>query len=260
MKFRDFSDTIFKTIFIFAISFFWINYYIKNFIKTFFLSLLISFLLIIIIRFFENKKSTKLNTSKTDKKNIENIKLQLIFNSNKNNKIYFQKLLNLNNKMQLTIESKIYMIFPLLNSNILTEKDISKIYKTCLNLGIYNAVIICSERSLELTTFASNINNINIKIVDIQTLYFNFIKPQNFYPEKIITLKESSKYKLKELIKIFFKQENYKKFLKLGFLTYFLSFFTMFRIYYLISGTVLLIFSAICKFSKNNESKPFTFQ
>lgn len=253
MKFRDFSNIVFKFVSIFTIIFFWLNYYLRSFLKTLILSTLITLLVIGIFNFFGNKRTKKLNITKTDTKNIENITLQLLYNSNKNTKIYIQKLMNLNKKMQLLIDNTCYIVLPFFNSPKLSEKELSRSYKTCQNLNMKNAIILCNDSPSELVYFSNNIKNINIKIMDIKSLYFNFIKPQNYFPENIITFKETKKYKIKDVVFLLFKFENSKKFLKLGILTYFLSFFTLFRLYYLIFGSILIVFSIICKFSKKNH-------
>ena len=254
MKFNDISNIIFKIFVIFSVSFFWINYYLRNFLSTFLISIAISLILTFIIKTIEKKKNNKSKLTKKDNENIKNLKNQFTFNSNKNNKVYLQKLLNLNKKMQLNLNGTNYLVLPFLSVFSIGEYEIAIAFKKSFSQSQNNIIIICNEITPDALKLAYSIKECEIKILTIETLYFNFIKPSNLFPKNVVTFSEKKKYKLKELFKFTFNKNNSKKFLKLGLFTYFLSIFTFYKLYYLIFGTILIAISLVCKLQKNNSN------
>ena len=111
------------------------------------------------------------------------------------------------------------------------------------NIDVFD--IICSQASANLNT--KIFINQEIHIITKSTLYDKFFKKYNVFPESDHINKSITKFSFKEIIKSFFSPQKSKGYFFCGFVLIFSSIILPFHIYYLVFGSLLLIFSLICK-------------
>ena len=106
-------------------------------------------------------------------------------------------------------------------------------------------IIICEDCSLNLNT--KILKNLEIKIIDKDKLYNEYFLPQNLFPDCSDLHTEVAKKNFKDFIKKFFLPHKAKSFFLCGLVLIFSSIILPYQTYYLIFGSLFLIFSVVCK-------------
>ena len=106
-------------------------------------------------------------------------------------------------------------------------------------------IVICNEIFNNLNT--KILNNLEIKFVMKNELFENYFLAHRIYPDCANLKVEKPKIKFIDLIKNFFVPSKAKSYFLCGLVLIFSSIILPFHIYYLIFGSVLLLFSIICK-------------
>ena len=245
-------DCFFISLIMFFIFYIWLNRYIKNAILSLFICILISFSLFTVI-FLQNLKKYHKNTSTKNesvflKKCLQHFK----FEQTKTINCFIEKLLNCTQISNNIFKNEDYAFYINLKHEISsTDFLIANDYALENNLNSKLA-FICDEQS---TSFKQCLSESPIKylVFDFKDL-FEIMKIKNLFPIeknfKKVTFSDIIKSKKISFIESLSKQ-NFKKYFLSGLSLLFLSTFIPYSFYYILSGTILLIFSIICLLSKN---------
>lgn len=253
--FINLIDKIFISICVFLLLFAWINYFVMDLKITFILSLIFSFACLYLLFYFYNKKQTKLNLNKQQTKQIEINFLNFKLSSKKEQLNLITNILSYKHKvtketdyLTYTENENKHVIYLFLNQKILTFSDLINIISN-IDADFDKLEIICE-----------NYENFNTKILkdkeiiltDKSSLYLNYFSKYNTYPDKKIMEENLTKIKLKDFFLHFFSREKSKGFFICGLILIFSSIIIPYNVYYIIFGSILLIFAIICKVKKQN--------
>ena len=244
-------DKIFISASIFLLIFAWINFFILDLTITFILSLIFSFACVFLLFYFLDKKQNKKTASKNfiqeTNKHFLNFKISTL----KEKQNLLKTLLSFNNKVEefeefLTYNNnnnKFLVVFFTLHK--LSENDFFNILSK-INTDYDVLQIICES----CENFNKDILiNKSVEFIDKTTLYKDYFLKYNIFPEEKI-IKTTSKIKFKDFIKNFFSYEKSKGFFISGLILIFSSIILPFHTYYIIFGSILLVFAIICKLHK----------
>ena len=106
-------------------------------------------------------------------------------------------------------------------------------------------IVVCNEISGNVNT--KILNNLKIKFVMKNELFENYFSAQKIYPDCSNLKVEKTKIKVVDLMKSFFVPSKAKSYFLCGLILIFSSIILPFHVYYLIFGSLLLLFSIICK-------------
>lgn len=250
-KIINLIDKIFITTAIFLMIYAWINFFVRDLWITFILSLIFTFASTFLLFYMFNKKQEKQKTTKQQFLDM-------------NEKFLAFKLLNIQDKLNLVkliIENKNTCTIV---DNVLLYKDNEKnveisIYTEQEKLTqntIENLIsnrhkateilkIICCDMDANLNT--KLLKNLEIEIITKSKLYNDYFLQFSTFPlcENLNTKKEKKKFK--EVLKNFFIPSKAKSYFLCGLILIFSSIILPYHTYYLIFGSILLIFSIICK-------------
>ena len=255
MKIKIISNEAFKLFFIFFIIFVWVNYYKKNFSKALPLALLLTIIIYVCLKIIFKYLNKNKTINKEDKYQIEKIKTQLLLNSNKENNLYLRELFNIKSRNNIIrINSKKFILVDLLKTE-LSINSISKVIEIAKFNKTNSCLVICMNYENTIINLSKSIVDFDIRFIDLNDLYFKLIKPQKYFPQINYVIKPKIKYKLKEIINIALNQKNTKKYVFYGLVTLFFSFFTFFKIYYIVIGTLLVSLAAISKILNYNKNR-----
>lgn len=244
-KFSNFSNFVFINSILILLIYIWLNFYIKRSLVSFCITLFLSVLINIIYYFINSRLNSKKSTKKKIEQNKNNFKKYLQFNkrdmSNKYllSKFEFSNLKKINN-IHYYSKHENFDVYIFLNPNDINEISI-------YNERISNKIIILSVETIE---FKYKVKNIQIEYYNFDNIYalcqddIDHINQNNLLEEK------NPKLNIKDILPLIFTKKNYKKFLSLGILLLFSSLLTMYKIYYLIFSSLLLITSIYCKYNK----------
>ncbi len=247
----NFVDKIFITICVFLIIYAWINFYIRDLWITFFLSTTFTFACVFLIFFFSEKKEQK-NSLNKNHKNVLEEKFLAFRLMRKNEKLLFlkslfgkQSLIDSDDKgLTLKTGNQIQQILIATDIEKLTQFHLVNLIEN-LNKNVDVLKIICCEIDSNLNT--NLISNLQIELIEKNRFYNELLAPQNMFPDCSNLNKNFKPKRPKELLKNFFIKSKSKSYFSCGLLLIFLSIIIPYHFYYLIVGSILLLFSIICR-------------
>ncbi len=248
-KIVNLIDKIFVTISLFLLVFAWINFYMRSLWTSFILATIISIALINIIYFFINKKQTKINNIKVNNEKIDNMFLAFKLSSKEEklnllNKIYSVNFLTKIKKGVLFYEkdNKQHQIILATHFDKVDQRTLLNLLdENATNADCYDVICVSSEY------INSNIYaNKSINIINKEKLYKLFVETSVF-PNTEMLAKNISKPKFKDILREFFVPSKSKSYFFCGLILIFSSIILPYHYYYIVFGSVFLLFSIICK-------------
>ncbi len=250
-KIVNLIDKVFITVSIFLIVYAWINFFLRNLWITFLFSLVFTFACAFLLFYFLNKREVKKTQNKKYLKDVEQnfLAFQLMNKANQLNLI--KTILNKSHKTEKIKDSLIFF-----HNNQTSQILISLSYEK-LNQFELNNLIAKREKDVTVLKiichdFEPNINtkilkNLTIEFITKKKLYDEFFLTFNTFPNCSNLEDKNEKIKFKILIKNFFIPRKAKSFFLCGLVLIFSSIILPYHYYYLIFGSLLLVFSIICK-------------
>lgn len=251
-KIINLFDKIFITISTFLIIYAWLNFYLRDLWTSFILGLIFSFAILFLLFYFINKQKIKKLTTKKEAEEIETNFFVFKLNSKQKKYEILRDILSLEYEVKLTNKMLTYeknnkkhlVIIAThldeINTNTLINlvDEFSKIQVDVINI-ICNSVSNSINKNLFL--------NKEIEFITKENLYFDYFKKSNIFPDRTNINLKINKPTFKNILKNFFTPEKAKSYFLCGFILIFSSIILPFHLYYLIFGSVLLIFAISCK-------------
>lgn len=253
-KFFNVIDSIVISLIVFLITFAIIQFLLVNFVLSLILSIILSVAILMVAKFLITKKTNKKLTCIEDKVNAEiyNINFKtysdtkkLSFVKNFINQNYSPKIVG--KHIDFFKDNEKHMMIVEMNEEKITENFLYNLLKTYLN-KTQNLIIVCNNYDDVVKETCNSIKNIKIKFINKYDFYLKCKENNLKIIENIKIIK--NKLRIKDIFKNFFNIAHFKGFFVGGLIMLFTNFIVPFRIYYLIFGIILLIFSLICKFNK----------
>lgn len=242
-KIVNLFDKLFITICLFLVFFAWANFYIKNLFATFFLSLILTAGTCFAIFYFYKHKQTKSLISKQKIEDRNKTFLAFCL-SNKNEQF---EILKQTFGVEKTVEDfyvcnkDFYFVF---NQNeTLCENDFLNIIANARQHDFENLNIICNKAS------KLNLNILKGKIISIickEKLVELFNEKHTNINVNNLNL-EPEKFCWKDFAINFFNEKKAKSYFVCGLVLLFSSLILPYNFYYIIFGSMLMLFAVICK-------------
>jgi len=244
-------DKIFVNSAIFLIIYAWINFYLKNLWVTFILSLIFTSATVFIIHYISNKKQNAKILNKKDEfeinKNFYAFKL-----TNKQEKlILLNKIINLEHKTTLkenyilfTKNNEKHIMILATEFNVVDDKILINLLES-FNLENIDAINVVCESSVVQNN--KIFKNKKINFITKKILYFDYFFKHKIYPDCSELNMEKQKFNIKTLALNLFVPQKAKSYLFCGSILIFSSIILPYNYYYIIVGSMLLMFGIICK-------------
>lgn len=252
-SFAKLTNSVFKFLIIFCLSFIWINFYYHKFFLSVIFSLIISSAICAILTIFDAKKQnkTKLKLNLVKKANIA--LTQLKFYSYIESVNFVSTMLNMLNynpqKQKEYVVVNNTLIIPCFNKN-LNEETFINFYNLFKQTDYKKLIIMCVAFDGAFETFVSNFNLKNVEFVCGEQLYINFIEPSEIKIENKIELKGTKKLKLAEIKNVIFNKSRAKGYFFSGLILLFTSIFYPYGLYYQIFSSLLFALSLFSFYNK----------
>ncbi len=253
-------DTLSLTFISGIIFFAWIRFYTKDYTLSLILAIILSLLLTTLINFLIFRKNEKFLLSKQEKSNAETLSLNLLCSPSSTILNYIQKIYSsLNyeiekktnylilkqNSAQNEVHSTLHTLcFPHFKSTEFTLNDLYSLISIANQNDIKDLIIITISTTPETKSFINSLNNFNIKIIDQYEFYSKYAKDFPL-PQQIDISKPKLNYKT--LFKYSQNPKRAKNYLLFGIFTILTSFLVPYKLYYLITGTILCVIALILK-------------
>lgn len=213
---------------------------------SFFIAILLSFFAIFIFFGIKSRLEKKHNLNNKHKQAAQNCALQLRFSDKKQVINYFEKLISKKEKVSKYknyLETKEAIFVPYFFVEKICLNEFSKIYAQTIH---FSKTIIILSNSFDNNVYelVKNIKNKKFCLLDNFATYEKYIKEYECYPNEVINTTKQ-KIKLKELFFFMLKKDKTKNYFFLGLVLIVSSFFVWFKIYYLVSGSILLLLAVI---------------
>ena len=199
-------------------------------------------------------KTKKKRLFDIDKKNMDETLLTINFMQKKEQCLLFEDLLKKSNEKYekkrdgFYLAEKHFFIYLSLGIEGATKKDVVSAYnKTPKD---FTGVIVCTTIDKSVLEFADRFFG-KIKILSGQTFY-RLLKDASALPENMVSF--FSPPKKEPFFQNFFSKKKARNFFLLGIGFLVMSFFVSIKLYYIVFGSALTIYSIACKFFAPDES------
>ena len=254
MKFSISSifSMLFRISLIFLICFIWARYYIEKLYLAIIVSALATIMIDVFIKIVSTKHQTTLSIKKKELEKIEECKNSFLFGEEKQTLDFYYKLAK---KKHEAVKKKEYVLvenvngekivlFPFYTYRKFTIDDLIVCINKIKNIGVTKLVICTNEYETAVSKFADKMS-LKILILNCEQTYFKLLKVYDFYPEKVIELKQSQKNTIKDLLAYSLNKKRTKGYFLASCIMLFSSFLVKYNLYYIIFSTLLLILSLI---------------
>lgn len=251
-KFRiiNLIDKLFISLCVFLIIYAWINFYIRNLWATFILSLIFSFAVLFVLFFMLGKRQEKFSNSKKENEEFNKTILAFRLTPRKEKYKLLCSILKINHKTELVDSNLIYYVgeekhLVIIATHVekLTETDIISIIDENYFEGVNCIDIVCNVYAGNRLNF---VKNLKINIVNNRTLYADFCKT-GILPNMDILDSDITKLSIKDIAKNMLQPAKAKAYFLCGLVLIFSSIILPYHYYYLIFGSMFMLFSIICK-------------
>jgi len=249
-KLINLFDKVFITISIFLIIFAWINFFIRNLFATFILSLIFSSAVVFLVFYLSNKKTVKKNINKKYLQDIDEKFLVFRLLSKTKQLYLLHSILNIkyptriiNDYIVYKINNKKHLILIATNEEKITNFNFINLIQGKDNVD--RIEIICNDFEPNINT--KILNQIDIVFTDKKKLYDEYFSKNSLYPVSQNINKNKTNLTWKIVFKNLFIPSRAKSYFFCGLILIFSSIILPYHYYYLIFGSILLIFGIICK-------------
>lgn len=251
-KIINLFDKLFISISIFLIIYAWINFYVRNLWTTFFLSLIFSAACVFVLYYFLNKKQEKVELGKknTDEMNKSFLSFRLTPRKQKMELLYNLLSKEFNTKLDNGIltyikDEKKHFVIIATHIERISENDLINLVDEFLDIDVDVIDIICNDVN-------PNINSkifVDKKIIFItkQKLYLDYFSKYQIFPDNSKIDTSITKLRFKDILNNMFIPQKAKSYFFCGLILIFSSIILPYHIYYIVFGSLLLIFSILCK-------------
>ena len=251
-KIINLFDKLFISISIFLIIYAWINFYVRNLWTTFFLSLIFSAACVFVLYYFLNKKQEKVELGKknTDEMNKSFLVFRLTPRKQKMELLYNLLSKKFNTKLDNGIltyikDEKKHLVIVATHIERISENDLINLVDEFLDIVVDVIDIICNDVN-------PNINSkifVDKKITFItkQKLYLDYFSKYQIFPDNSKINTSITKLRFKDILNNMFIPQKAKSYFFCGLILICSSIILPYHIYYIVFGSLLLIFSILCK-------------
>ena len=251
-KIINLFDKLFISISIFLIIYAWINFYVRNLWTTFFLSLIFSAACVFVLYYFLNKKQEKVELGKknTDEMNKSFLVFRLTPRKQKMELLYNLLSKEFNTKLDNGIltyikDEKKHLVIVATHIERISENDLINLVDEFLDIDVDVIDIICNDVN-------PNINSkifVDKKITFItkQKLYLDYFSKYQIFPDNSKIDTSITKLRFKDILNNMFIPQKAKSYFFCGLILIFSSIILPYHIYYIVFGSLLLIFNILCK-------------
>lgn len=244
-KLVNLIDKLFITICVFLLSFAWINFYVRNLQLTFVFSLFVTFSVCFVMFFIYNKKTAKKHAQILKTEQIETFSLAFKLLPSNEKLALLEQVFDVKLKTQgeffITENNHVFACF---SGKILTENDYFSILSKAQSIGFNHLTIIVDdyEKQVKLNLLKGKV----VEIVDKKNLFATVNKKSINLNTENINL-SATKFSWRDFMLNLFKPNKAKSYFLCGLVLLFSSIILPYNYYYIIVGSMLMLFALICK-------------
>ena len=243
-KIVNLLDKIFINICVFLLCFAWINFYIRDLWLTFFISLICCFAICFLLFYIVGKKQSKTKSATENKDNIEKTLLSFVLLSPNNKNALLKALFNAEKTdFKYFYKNGQNLYFDASTTNELTQQLFYEIIAQSRDINFENLYIICSCCKL---TNLSILKSKKVEIIDKNKLFKLLTETKINLKTDDLNLSES-KFSFKDFALNFFAEKKAKSYFVCSLVLLFSSVILPYNFYYIIFGSMLMLFTLICK-------------
>lgn len=245
-----FFDVFFRCVIVFLLSFIWIRYFTPSLFLSVILSITMTSVIEIGVQIVKRRYHKRQKISHDERQKIENMTNYFVFSSKAKVIDFFFSLAK---SKHMTIRKTSYILvgknvqkvalFPCFLINDLSEQNVIDIFLKVEKENIKKLVICTKSVSIQALNLAKKLP-LETVILSGDETYFELVKKYNVFPPTI-QLKIQKKYTFPDFVSSLLNKSRTKGYFYLAIVMLFGSFFSTYKIYYLIMSTFLLVLSFV---------------
>ncbi len=249
-------DTIFKFALLFILNLIWSLYFIRTVWLAITISAIATIVTIILFSFFSKKKIKKTKPVLEENQHIEDIKNTFIFMERSKLINFFYSLCLQKHSAQKhkdyvrVTNEKDVILYPYFKMSILNCDTLIDIYNSINKKNVKKIVVLCNSYDNAILKCLEMFKCETI-VLDYKQTYYKLLKYYEFYPEITVKSKPKIKSTAKQILLLSFDKKRTRSYVISALFMCFASFFVVYKIYYLIVASILLICAIICQINFN---------
>lgn len=251
-------DFVFGNLFVFFVAYVWTRFFWTDQRINLLLSFFVMILVCLLYNYFSQKKAKKVEASKQDLQNAQDISTGFLLCSKTDILKTFQK--NLSKKYPTKIEKSFLhinsnILFPIFDVPEITDKEILSVHQKTKDVSCKKIIIVCHKQNKSASEILEIISHKQIVVLDFVEAYKSIYKPLEFEVPKF-EHKQKKEKTVKQYLNVAFSKKNTKNYFMVSAFLLFASFVLRYNIYYLVVASITTIFALYSHFNKRfNISK-----
>ncbi len=250
-KIVNLIDKIFVSIAVFLLAYAWINFYLRDLILTFFISLIVSFCTVFLLYYFIGKKESKKNATKKESENFSKTILAFRVLSKEDKKKILIQIIEKNAWKIIDSENLIFLKDGK-NCQFIIATHLKINNESLINLidefrtdKVDKMFVICDDYAQNIKT--NILKNLEIVLIDSKKFYYEFLLKNDINVDTGNLDFSVTKFKFKDFLYAMFLPNKARSYFLCGLVLIFSSIILPYHTYYLIFGSIFLMFAIICK-------------
>lgn len=249
-KIVNLFDKVFITVAIFLIAYAWINFYVRSLWITFIFSLIVTSAVVFILYYFLNKKSSKIATTNKEKAEINKTFYVFRLTANEERLKLLKKIFENDYKTELkngmltyTKDEKLHLVITATKYEIITQNELLCLLDGFDSIKVDFIDVVCNEQAVSNTNI---FKDKTINFINKSELYY-LLKNANVKLDDNNINTTVNKIKFKDILKGVFTPNKARGYFLCGLVLIFSSLILPYHVYYVVVGSMLMLFSVICK-------------
>lgn len=255
-------DNLFKFVLIFLFNLIWCTYFFNRPPQNLLTATACTLIIIILTSKLGLRKKKKQLLKLKEQQHVQDIVSTFIYMTQDELLNFFRKLASTKHNCEIkngyifiNNNQKTIILYPLFKPSSFNKDDFVNIIKKIKDLTINKMVVVSNNFDGEIES-EKNKFSFEIVLLNAKDMYVNLLKKYEFYPEIKPQNKPKAKIQLKTILTYSFNKKRTKSYLLSAICLFFASFFVLYKVYYIATSCVLVLF-AIISYNSGHNNKVF---
>lgn len=244
-------DNAFRLLLLFLFNLIWCTYLFKSPPYNIVVALLVAILACIVINLIDKKKNNRNIPKLKQEQHIKDVTTSFIYMTSQEILEFFKRLVITKHSCEIKDDyivikggSGNIILYPHFKASNFNKDDLAYIVRKIKNLSVKKMIVLSCEYDGNVLS-DNNIFPFELILLNATQTYTNLLRMYEFYPEIKLKSKPKTKATISSICSLAFNRKKTKGYLLSALCLFFASFFVIYKVYYLIVSSALVLFAII---------------